>query len=216
MPSTVIYKSGYPASGLGKPLDATASVNNEGLVVGEIRFLVGQGSLAYPLGGTINQSLFRALDGTALQGPLFVERRAVEVKNGIAQLSLGVVGAVNPPQLTHSKSSSTATYTEAREYGEGEVNTWSVSYLAETTSVSYYVLANSAYSALPINANLIAIYSQRGSGALYGPDRTPLDVITIPSFSGFIQRSLRRINTTNIEEQPGVKKVTVVQQLVVT
>jgi hypothetical protein len=213
MPSTVIYKSGYPASGLGKPLDATASVSNDGLVVGDIRFLVAAGASEYPLGSTVSQSLFKSLDGTALQGPLFVERRSVEVKNGITQLSLGVIGAVNPPPLVHSKSSSTASYTESREYGDGDVNTWSVSYLAETTSVSYCILANSVFSAVPRNANLIAVYAQSGSGILYGPDRNTLIVTNFP---GFIARTLRRINETSIEEKSGIQRVTVTQQLVVT
>jgi hypothetical protein len=213
MPSTVIYKSGYPASGLGKPLEATASVSNDGLVVGDIRFLVAAGDASYPLGSTIEQSLFKSLNGTALQGPLFVERRSVEVRNGIAQLSLGVIGAVNPPQLVHSKSSSTASYTESREYGDGDVNTWSVSYLAETTSVSYCILANSVFSVLPRNANLISVYAQSGFGALYAPD-APIDIFLYGP--AFISRRLRRINETSVEERLGIQKVTVTQQLVVS
>lgn len=215
MPSTTIFKSGWPT--VGKPIEANASVGNDGLITGTAKFLVASESSAYPVNSEVPASMFKSLSGTNLQGALYVEQRSLETRQGITTLTISVVGALNPPVLVYSASSSIGSYSETKSYGEENEssNTFSVSYIAETCSVSYWKNKKSIFSANPKSAILVRTFAQSGAGILYAPGAVDFYQQVVYRPAGFISRELLPLNTSAIESRSNLEKVTVTQQLVV-
>lgn len=214
MPATIIFKSGWPKT--SQPIEANASVGSDGLVTGAAKFLVESGSSAYPPNSAVPASLFKSLNGTQSQGSLYVDQRSLETKQGITTLTISVVGALNPPVLTYSSSSSIGSYSETKTYGdENELsNVFSINYIAETTSVSYWKNKTSNFTITPKRAQLIQTFGKSGNGQLYGPDDSA-KVGDGLGEKGFVSRFLTRVETKTFEERSNLEKVTVTQQLVV-
>jgi hypothetical protein len=199
MPSTIIYKSGFPST--ATPVETSASIAADGLVTGSAVFIVpSTGTTAYPVNSRISPSLFSSLTGINLQG-LFVESRSVENQAGLSLLRLGVVGAINPPVFQESINISPRSLNKSLTINDNTV-TFSFDYLAETISVSTALVVGSRVNIRVRNPNIISRWNARGSGfiALWNPatgESAP------PDSSGSSIVVYARVLTSESREQRG-------------
>jgi hypothetical protein len=90
MPSTVIYKQGFPNSAL--PVETSATVGSDGAITGSATFVVAS-TAPYEVGGVISALLFSSLRGIGVQG-LFVDAVSLEKRGGLVLAKVSVSSVV--------------------------------------------------------------------------------------------------------------------------
>ena len=223
MPSTVIFKQGFPS--LTQPVETSASIGADGLVTGSAVFLVAPATTllstaSLRVGAPISASLFSGLRDVVLQG-LFIETRNLEKRNGLTYLRLGVVGALNPPIVELKRDTSPRGFSKSESVVlfviDGQVTTdniiFSFDYQAESYSASTVLVAGQTF-ALTVpepkavntwNISGRGFISRQGDSGQY--DSPPLGV------GGIIARP-RVLTTESSEERTGIVRITKTSQFV--
>ena len=212
MPATVIFKSGFPS--LATPVETSASIGADGLVTGSAVFLVAQASstAGLTIGSPISPSIFSGLSGVALQG-LFVETRALEKRNGLFYLRLGVVGALNPPVVETKRDVSPRGFSKSAAFGSLNV-VFSFDYQAESYSASTVLAVGRTFTLqaqLPTAVNTWNVsgsgfISRRGESGRY--DSAPI------TSSGLIVARPRVLTTETSEQRAGIVRITKTSQFI--
>ncbi len=206
MPATVIFKQGFPS--LSRPVETSASVGSDGLVTGSAVFLVPQASstAGLTIGSPISPSLFSGLSDVALQG-LFIENRALEKRNGLFYLRLGVVGAVNPPIVERKRDVSPRGFSKSSS-SDSENTVFSFDYQAESYSISTVLVVGRRFplqAPIPAAVNIWNIsgsgfISQKGESGRY--DSAPI------TSAGLIVARPRVLRSETLEQRAGIVRLT--------
>lgn len=208
MPSTLIYKSGYPST--SRAVETSATIGADGLVTGTAVFVVPESSSAYPVNSVIPQSLFSALNSVALQG-LFVETRSLEKRGGLHFLRLAIVGAINPPVFEERREISPRAFNKSEtkdENGTSVTRTLSFDYLAETISVSAVVTRNTITNIPVSRPRSFDIWNRQGTGSISGGETA------VSSSSGALNAYGRILTSESREERAGIVRITKSAQFV--
>jgi hypothetical protein len=211
MPSTVIFKPGFPS--LTQPVETSASIGPDGLITGSAVFLVAQASstAALTIGAAISPGLFSGLGGVGLQG-LFIETRSLEKRNGLTYLRLGVVGALNPPIVELKRDVSPRGFSKSASVGSANV-VFSFDYQAESYSASTVLTTGQSFAlTVPVpkavntwNISGTGFISRRGESGRY--DSPPL------TSSGIAARP-RVLTTETSEQRAGIIRITKTSQFI--
>lgn len=214
MPSTIIYKPGFPTA--ATPLETSASVGSDGLVTGSAVFLVSAGATEYPINSRISQSLFSSLQGVRLQG-LFVESRSLEHRNGIYYLNIGVVGAINPPVFETRRDVSPRSFNKSGTIiveNQSATATFSFDYLAETITVSTIIVGNLETNISVPNPDLLQVWNQRGRGLILSWSPNTGTYAPPNTFGSRILAYPRVLTTQTSEQRSNVVRISKSAQLV--
>jgi hypothetical protein len=177
MPSTVIFKTGYPSA--SRPVETQASIESSGMINGSATFIVDEqqaNTHGWFHGKAIAKSLFNSLRGVQVQG-LFVDSLDLEKRGGLFTLKVGVIGAVNPPiiqtNVDVSPRSISKTVTQPA-LGEipAQTDTGSFDYLAETWSASVVLASNSKFLLTVPTPKVVSIFNRQGIIYTSGPNET--------------------------------------------
>lgn len=161
MPSTVIFKTGYPSA--AQPVETQASIESSGMINGTATFIVDAqqaNTHGWAHGKAIAQSLFNSLRGVQVQG-LFVDSLNLEKRGGLFTLRVGVIGAVNPPIVEEAIDVSPRSISKSVSVGSATI-TGSFDYLAETRTVSAVIANNSRFSPPIAQPKLLSIFNRQG------------------------------------------------------
>ena len=215
MPSTVIFKQGFPS--LSQPVETSASIGADGLVSGSAVFLVAPAApnllntASLSIGTPISTSLFSGLRDVVLQG-LFIETRNLEKRNGLTYLRLGVVGALNPPIVELKRDVSPRGFSKSFSI-DGFTAVFSFDYQAESYSASTLLTKGQTFSLTvpdPIAINTWNIsgqgfISRRGDSGRYdSPPITERGIAAMP----------RVLTTQSSEERVGIIRLTKTSQFI--
>jgi hypothetical protein len=158
MPSTVIFKSGYPSA--TRPVETQASIESSGMINGTATFIVDGSAHGWAHGKAIAQSLFNSLRGVQVQG-LFVDTLNLEKRGGLFTLRVGVIGAVNPPIVETAIDVSPRSISKSVSVGSATF-TGSFDYLAETRTASVVIAKNSQFLLTIPRPQLLSIFNRQG------------------------------------------------------
>jgi hypothetical protein len=162
MPSTVIYKQGFPTSAL--PVETSATVGSDGAITGSATFVVAA-TAPYEVGNPISASLFSSLRGVGIQG-LFVDSVSLEKRGGLVLAKVNVIGAVNPPVIHRAVEIATRSYSVAvstTSAGQTATQTADFDYQAENITLSSVVADGESVGFEDETPNLVSIFNNRGS-----------------------------------------------------
>ena len=220
MPSTVIFKQGFPS--LSQPVETSASIGADGLITGSAVFLVANASstAGLTIGSPISPGLFSGLSGVGLQG-LFIESRSVERRNGLFYLRLGVVGAVSPPIVERKRDTSPRGFSKSESIVPFVINgtptteniIFSFDYQAESYSASTVLAKGQNFSLSVPVPKAVNTWNISGSGFISkvgesGRYDSP------PVTSGRIIARPRVLTTESSEERAGIIRITKTSQFV--
>ena len=212
MPSTVIFKQGFPS--LTQPVETSASIGADGLITGSAVFLVAQASstAALTIGAAISPTLFSGLGGVGLQG-LFIETRSLEKRNGLTYLRLGVVGALNPPIVELKRDVSPRGFSKSAVIGQTNV-VFSFDYQAESYSASTVLTTGQAFAlTLPV-PKAVNIWNQSGTGAIRRIGESGRYEAPPATFEEGIVARPRVLTTETSEQRPGIIRITKTSQFI--
>jgi hypothetical protein len=165
MPSTVIYKQGFPNSAL--PVETSATVGSDGLITGSATFVVAA-TAPYGVGNAISASLFSSLRGVGVQG-LFVDAVSLEKRGGLVLAKVNVIGAVNPPVIHRTVEIATRSFSKTFTItSAGQTRTESVDfdYQAENITLSAVVLDGEISEFQDETPQLRNVFNNRGSSVV--------------------------------------------------
>lgn len=206
MPATVIFKQGFPS--LSRPVETSASIGSDGLVTGSVVFLVPQTSstAGLTIGSPISPSLFSGLSDVALQG-LFIENRALEKRNGLFYLRLGVVGAVNPPIVERKRDVSPRGFSKSSS-SDSENAVFSFDYQAESYSISTVLAVGRRFPLQAPRPAAVNIWNISGSGFISQQGESGrYDSAPITS-AGLIVARPRVLTSETLEQRAGIVRLT--------
>jgi hypothetical protein len=170
MPAIVQYASGFPSA--QTPIEASASVNDEGLVTGHAVFLVENGDASYAPGSTIEPGIFKGLAGREVQ-TLLVQDVSANKENGLFYLRISVIGVIAQPLVNTQRrvfSSSFSKTVDRQISGPGgtEFQTLfhSFEYQAEAITAEYIQTVGSDASILVEAPRLLNRWNINGRGRI--------------------------------------------------
>jgi hypothetical protein len=162
MPSTVIYKQGFPNSAL--PVETSATVGSDGAITGSATFVVAS-TAPYEVGGVISALLFSSLRGIGVQG-LFVDAVSLEKRGGLVLAKVSVIGAVNPPVIHRTVEIATRSYSQTVttiSAGQTITGTLDFDYQAENITLSSVVADWESVGFEDETPILVSVFNNRGS-----------------------------------------------------
>jgi hypothetical protein len=210
MPSTVIYKEGYPSA--ARPVETQASIESSGMINGTATFIVDAQQASahgWAHGKAIAQSLFNSLRGVQVQG-LFVDSLNLEKRGGLFTLRVGVIGAVNPPIVETAIDVSPRSISKSVSVGSATF-TGSFDYLAETRTASVVIAKNSQFLLTIPRPQLLSIFNRQGVIFTSGENETNFG--TGPSIGSITARE-RIITTETRQGRNNIVTVTKTSQFI--
>jgi hypothetical protein len=210
MPSTVIFKSGYPSA--AQPVETQASIQSNGMISGIATFVLGKNQASghgWAQGRAIAASLFNSLRGVQVQG-LFVDSLNLEKRGGLFTLRVGVIGAVNPPIVEEAIDVSPRSISKSSSV-EGLTITGSFDYLAETRTVSAVIANRSRFSPPIAQPKLLSIFNRQGLIFTTGANETNFG--QRPSIGSITARE-RIITTETRQNRNNIVTVTKTSQFI--
>jgi hypothetical protein len=161
MPSTVIYKSGYPSA--SKPVQQSGSIDANGIASGRATFIPGPNARPFAAGTRLNSDVFTAFGGIQLSA-LLVESVSYRKEHGLHYCDVEVIGTTAAPVITKTSDWSVRSYNVSFDLINGTTAFYSFDYYAETITWSW-VVAVGAVSRVtpPTEANFGKRYNLRGA-----------------------------------------------------
>lgn len=210
MPSTVIFKTGYPSA--ARPVETQASIESSGMINGNATFIVNDqqaNAHGWAHGKAIAASLFNSLQGVQVQG-LFVDSLNLEKRGGLFTLRVGVIGAVNPPIVETAIDVSPRSISKSLSVGSVTV-TGSFDYLAETRTASAVITNNSKFLLKIPRPQLLSIFNRQGLIFTTGANETNFG--SGPSIGAITARE-RIITTETSQNRNNIVTVTKTSQFI--
>lgn len=223
MPSTVIFKSGYPST--STPISNSASVADDGFVSVDAQFLISssqKGTLQ--VNAPLPASLFSSLDGQSLQkDTVFIASSSTEKRDGLCIVSVNCVGAINPPVVKYSEEVSPRSFNKSKsndifnQFGfDIPVSVFSFDYSASTTSATCAFVDGSQFQFSPKTPEIFAIWNRVGGGVIlrYDASGNPILVEYPETANEGLVATPVLITTKNSEVTAGIKRMTITKQVV--
>jgi hypothetical protein len=202
MPSTVIFRQGYPSP--SRPVRSSVSVDSDGLVSVSATFLIPDGGQnAMPIDSRLSPGLFAGLRSVSLQDSiLFVEGRTCERVGGLLYLNISAVGAVNPPPIQSSTDISPRSFNKSlSEPSVGSIS-FSFDYLAETNVVRATFVQARRFPLDIIPPNVVQVFNRAGFGTI-----SRQGVTGERAGKGLLTAYPRILTSETIERRSGIARV---------
>ena len=201
MPSTVIFKSGYPSS--TKPVEQSASINALGIVTVSAKFVTTSNTTPFQVGQKFFPSFFSCLSGSPVLS-LAVESVQLQKQNGLDLAEVQLIGILRDLKIVKSSEFSLRSFSKTAQFvgSEGTTDvTFSFDYYSESITWSWAVLTGFGITVTPpAAARFGPIFNQRGQGSItqiVGPGLPPAQSVSqlVPALPVFI--------TNKTEEERG-------------
>jgi hypothetical protein len=161
MPSTVIYKSGYP-SGI-KPVQQSGSIAANGIASGRATFILEPNARPFQARQPLDSDVFTAF-GRIRMSSLFVESVSYRKEAGLHYCDIEIIGTTATPAITKTSEWSVRSYNVAQTLIDGTTAFYSFDYYAETTTWSWVLAVGSTADVkLPTEAKFGKKFNIRGA-----------------------------------------------------
>lgn len=167
MPSTVIYKSGYPSS--TKPVEQSASINALGIVTVSAQFVITPHTTPFQVGQKFSPSFFSCLSGSPVLG-LAVESVQFQKQNGLGLAQVQLIGLLRDLKIVKSSEFSLRSFSKTAQFvgSQGTTDvTFSFDYYSESVTWSWAVLTGFGTTVTPpATARFGPSFNRSGQGSI--------------------------------------------------